>query len=355
MILYYDKRYGFYELFNDKNGALIRGDVNGYDPTVRSFPELIDVGIMGHCSNSKYCKSAGIDCYQRGGNMSNKHMSVANFEKIASQASGKTFQIALGGAGDPDKHPDFEDILRLCRKYCIVPNITTSGYGLTDYNISLIKKYCGAVAVSWYSRLINGKESNESTVLTVEKLILAGCITNIHFVVSDKTIDEAIDRLKGNLFPNGFNAVVFILYKAVGDGITGKEIRSNDYRLEEFLDLALNQRHPFEVGFDTCFTPALLNFESNVSPQSIDACEAGTFSMYVDSNMNCYPCSFGLWRKELSVSLNDMTLQEAWDSDTFQKFRENLNRNCKGCRKFDQCLGGCRLMMDINLCKSLDD
>jgi hypothetical protein len=34
--------------------------------------------------------------------------------------------------------------------------------------------------------------------------------------------------------------------------------------------------------------------ESNLETASIDACEAATFSMYIDSQMNCYPCSFGL-------------------------------------------------------------
>lgn len=99
------------------------------------------------------------------------HMSYENFLEIVKQATGKTFQIALGGAGDPNKHPRFEDILKCCRAYRIVPNMTTSGFQMTDTEVEVIKKYCGAVAVSWYSRLVDGKESNKETIDAVERFV----------------------------------------------------------------------------------------------------------------------------------------------------------------------------------------
>lgn len=98
-------------------------------------------------------------------------MSYKSFLEIVKQATGKTFQIALGGAGDPNKHPRFGEILEACRAYRIVPNITTSGFMMMDDEIALIRKYCGAVAVSWYSRLMNGKESNEETIKAVKRLV----------------------------------------------------------------------------------------------------------------------------------------------------------------------------------------
>lgn len=145
------------------------------------------VGIMGHCDNGSYCKSAGIDCYQKGYSIDTPHMTVFDFDLIARQAAGKTFQIALGGAGDPNKHPEFQEILKICKHYRIVPNLTTSGWRLTDNEIHNIKDYCGAVAVSWYSRLINGVESNIATIEAVERLV-EDCTTNIHYVISNQTI-----------------------------------------------------------------------------------------------------------------------------------------------------------------------
>ena len=107
MIIYKDENFNFFEIFNEKNGTLFRSDINGIDPVMRSFPELLDVGIMGHCYIGQYCRKAGVDCYQKGNTINFPHMSYKSFLEIVKQATGKTFQIALGGAGDPNKHPRF--------------------------------------------------------------------------------------------------------------------------------------------------------------------------------------------------------------------------------------------------------
>ena len=350
MIIYKDEVFDFFEIFNEENGTLFRSDINGVDPVMRSFPELLDVGIMGHCNSGQYCRNAGVDCYQKGLTTHASHMSYENFIEIVKQAAGKTFQIALGGAGDPNKHPQFEDILKLCRAYRIVPNMTTSGFLMTDNEISLIKQYCGAVAVSWYSRLIDGKESNQETIDAVERLVKSGCATNIHYVVSKDTINEAITRLEMDSFPEGVNAVVFILYKPVGNGIVEKVLKNTDSRIERFLSLATKVKHPYRVGFDTCFTPALLRWGDTVPAVSINACEAATFSMYIDSQMNCYPCSFGIWDKSISESMNSKTLREIWQGEKFVAFREQKKEKCSSCGQMELCRGGCRLGIDIDVC-----
>lgn len=350
MIIYKDEAFDFFEIFNEENGTLFRSDINGVDPVMRSFPELLDVGIMGHCNSGQYCRNAGIDCYQKGLTTYAPHMSYENFMEIVKQAAGKTFQIALGGAGDPNKHPQIEDILKSCRAYRIVPNMTTSGFLMTDNEIGLIKQYCGAIAVSWYSRLIDGKESNQETIDAVERLVKSGCTTNIHYVVSKDTINEAITRLEMDSFPEGVNAVVFILYKPVGSGIIEKVLKNTDSRIERFLSLATKVKHPYRVGFDTCFTPALLRWADTVSAVSIDACEAATFSMYIDSQLNCYPCSFGIWDKSISESMNSKTLREIWQGEKFVAFREQRKEKCSSCGQMELCRGGCRLGIDIDMC-----
>lgn len=169
MIYYRDEKYKFVEFFNNETGILIRSNVieNGNEtenlPPMRSFPELIDIGIMGACEAGKagLCRNAGVDCYQRGMLSRENNMSVADYRSIIDQCDRRVFQVALGGAGDPNKHEAFADILRVTRENRIVPNYTTSGYSLTDREVSLTKQYCGAVAVSFYSRLdSNGTEDN---------------------------------------------------------------------------------------------------------------------------------------------------------------------------------------------------
>lgn len=350
MIFYKDEVFNFFEIFNEENGTLFRSDIDGVDPVMRSFPELLDVGIMGHCGSGEYCRRAGIDCYQKGFAVRAPHMSYECFLEIVKQAAGKTFQIALGGAGDPNKHPQFEDIVKSCRAYRIVPNMTTSGFRMTDNEVELTKKYCGAVAVSWYSRLVDGKESNQETINAIERFVKSGCVTNIHYVVSKDTIDEAIKRLENDLFPKGVNAVVFILYKPVGNGIEEKMLNCTDTRVERFLSVATKMKHPYRVGFDTCFTPALLRWADTVPETSIDACEAATFSMYIDSRMNCYPCSFGIWDEGTHESMRCKTLREIWNGEKFVAFRKRKKKKCGNCGRREICQDGCRLGINIELC-----
>ena len=70
------------------------------------------------------------------------------FRSIAEQSKGRCNQFALGGRGDPDQNEHFEEILKICSENDLVPNFTTSGYGMTEDIAVLCKQYCGAVAVA---------------------------------------------------------------------------------------------------------------------------------------------------------------------------------------------------------------
>lgn len=357
MIIYKDERYNFIEYFNPQNGFLIRGDVigqKGINPRERSYPELLDIGIMGQCHISQLgiCKKAGIDCYQQALLKKSPNMSLENYEKILIESQGKTFQIALGGAGDPNKHKNFAEILKLTREYNIVPNMTTSGMYMTDDEISLMKTYCGACAISFYSRLdSNNNETNKETIEAIRRLVDAKCITNIHFVLSNETIKEAILRLENNLFPKGINAIIFILYKAAGFGQIDKILNFNNKYFQKFLDIINNNKFDFQIGFDTCCTPAILKKCSSIPIESLDFCEAARFSMYIDSEMNAYPCSFDCTSKKWAVSLMNKTIKGAWDSQLFSDFRKKYNSSCieEACKI--QCGGKCALDLCQNICK----
>lgn len=354
MIYYEDKKYKFFELFNEKNGTLIRSNVFGtnLEATMRSFPELIDIGIMGSCEAAKYriCKEAGVDCYQNAISSNRKNMSLDDYIHILEQSRDKVFQVALGGAGDPNKHENFKEILDITRAYNIVPNLTTSGYNITDDEINCIRKYCGAVAVSFYSRLLdNGQESNHTTIETIKKFINAGCETNIHCVVSDDNIEEITYRLEMDLWPNSINAIIFILYKPVGLGVDTKKVKL-DQRLLRFLNMAIRKKHPYRVGFDTCFTSSLVKYGDVINVSSIDACEAAKFSMYIDSEMNAYPCSFDNQAGKYKESLRNKTIADVWNGEVFKTFRNIKKEKCTNCKFGKVCDSGCKLQLDIDLC-----
>lgn len=346
-----DEKYRFFYLFNSETGAYVRSGIidengkdTGIDPFMASFPHLIDVGIMGHCIHGRtgLCVKAGIGCYQSGLLVEQPNMSVEDFAWIAGQCKGRCNQFALGGRGDPDQHESFEEILKISVENKIVPNFTTSGYGMTAETAALCRKYCGAVAVSWYR--------SEYTLKAIDLLMEAGVKTNVHYVLGKNSIDEALQRLKEDDFPDGINAVIFLLHKPVGQGSSENVLSSDDPRVMEFFK-QIDVRHKFKVGMDSCNVPGAVNFCRNVFPASMDTCEGGRFSCYIGPDMVMVPCSFDQ-NRYYGVSLREMNIETAWNSDKFETFRGYLRNACPNCNKRELCMGGCPITPEIVFCNS---
>ncbi len=349
-ILIHDKAYRYKYIFDTKTGGYVRtgildedGNDTGVDPFRGSFPHLIDVGIMGHCIHGKtgLCVRAGIQCYQNGLTREEPNMALEDFESIVRQCRGRVNQFALGGCGDPDQHECIEEILRLCDENTIVPNFTTSGYGMTPQMAKLCKRYLGAVAVSWYR--------SAYTLRAIDMLTGAGVLTNIHYVLGRNSIDEAVERLKNHSFPRGIGSVVFLLHKPAGQGRQSNVLSPDDPRVAEFFSLIDKGGYPHKVGMDSCCVPGIVQFCQHVMPEAIDTCEGGRFSCYISADMQLLPCSFDQ-RRLYAVSLREHTIGEAWDSETFDRFRSILQSHCPQCEKRADCMGGCPLMPEVVLC-----
>ena len=344
-----DKKYRFFSLFDTETGAYYRSGIidengkdTGVDPFMGSFPNLIDVGVMGHCIHGKtgLCIKAGIGCYQSGLTVEKPNMTLENFRWIAAQCKHKCNQFALGGRGDPDQHENFEELLRISRAHDIVPNFTTSGYGMTEEIAGVCKKYCGAVAVSWYR--------SDYTLYAIRMLLDAGVKTNIHYVLGKNSIDEAIERLRTNSFPEKINAIIFLLHKPAGLGKQENVLDVNDPRVKDFFQ-EVDRMHPFKVGLDSCNVPGAIMYCRRVIPQSLDTCEGARFSCYIDSDLTMLPCSFDQSRK-YAVQLKPKTIEEGWNSEEFNRYRSILKGACPDCKTREYCMGGCPLMPEIVFC-----
>lgn len=358
IITKFDKEYDFISMFNLKTGFYIRTSVlnenleeTGTDAFMASYPELMDIGIMGSCKAGKLgiCKQAGVYCYQSGPYIEQENMNFEDYKKIIDESVGMTFQVALGGRGDPDTHPDFIEILKYTKEHNIIPNYTTSGIFLTDEAIEATKKYCGAVAISWYK--------NEYTEKAIQRFLEAKVKTNIHFVLTSDSIDEAIYRVENNKFPKGINAVIFLLYKPVGVQSNSKlELVNRIDKIKKFVGV-LNKSHvDFKIGFDSCMLPLLLRNGYKVDLNVIDFCEGARFSIYISPDMYATPCSFDVDR-QFAVKLNydnGIGIKQAWDSEKFELFRKRLfNCNYELCSYKDKCFGKCPL--GVNNCNNFKE
>jgi len=346
----FDEKYHFRVDFDTRSGYYLRtgilsekGKDTGAEPFMASFPHLLDIGIMGHCAHglSGRCLSSTVECYQEGNSIKSEHMTLLNYKKIVDQAKGRCFQFALGGRGDPELHPDFEAILDYTRTFNIVPNFTTSGYGLTKEHALITKKYCGAVAVSWYRQ--------DHTLQSIHTLLEAGNKVNIHYVLGNHTIDEFIYLLENNKFPDGINRIILLLHKPVGLGQQKNVLKVSDPKVKYLFELFNDKKYCDHLGFDSCCVPAVLNFSKKIAKESYDACEAGRFSAYIDADMMMTTCSFDR-KKEYGESLRDYSIEEVWNSERFIKFRQQLTVQCPQCDKKEFCFGGCPITPEIVLC-----
>ena len=120
MIRKYDKKNRYISMFNPDTGFYMRSGIldehgkdTGVDPFMSSFPELIDVGVMGFCKHGRsgLCIKSGVQCYQNGLETKYPNMTLENFKRIVDECKGKCYQLALGGRGDVDQHENFAEIL----------------------------------------------------------------------------------------------------------------------------------------------------------------------------------------------------------------------------------------------------
>jgi radical SAM protein with 4Fe4S-binding SPASM domain len=335
----FDARTGFYV----RSGVMKNGKDTGVDPFMRNFPQLIDIGVMGGCTHGLggLCKKGGVQCYQNGDRVVRGNMSLSDFISIAEQCAGKVFQFALGGRGDVDQHEHLEQILATSRGYGIVPNFTTSGLKMTHEIATVCKQYVGAVAVSWYR--------SQHTLEAIHTLMRSGIKTNIHYVLGNNTIDEAIERLKNRSFPKGINAVIFLLHKPVGLGEEANVLQCNDKKVKEFFKVVDDLEQPCKIGFDSCLVPGLVTMAQNVDYISTDYCEGARYSCYIDAQMKMMPCSFAQGSR-WSVDLRYLSIAEAWKREPFEKFRNFLRSSCPECRDRSLCGGGCPVVNQVTLC-----
>lgn len=331
---YYIDSNGYYALFDSDKGISFRGGINGENPFWKeSGPELLDISI------TNYCERECSFCYRKS-NINGMHMDLSLYRRIIGEAKKLgVFQVALGG-GNPNQHPDFIDILRITKEIGIVPSYTTNGMGMTDSIFKATKMYAGAVAVSWY-------KPYDIPIRVINKCYEYEIPVNIHFILSDDSIDEAYLLLEEKCLEK-VNAIIFLNYKPLG--LFKKKILRSSNKLNKLLSRVLSFEK-CKIGFDSCMISYLMPFTKSINLESIDFCEAARFSAFISEKGMMFPCSFMCGDGSKGYSIRDREVGDIWkNADSFKKYRSLLevrSEKCIECSNFSICHGGCR-EFDIN-------
>ncbi len=308
------------------------------NPLYAPWPELVDISISNHCTK-------GCDFCYRDSTPNLSFMTLDDYEYLLNQLNhpdfGNVFQVALGG-GEPLEHPDFMKIIDITIKYGIVPNFTTNGEYLTNDLIIRLQKKIGAVGLSII-------DINTIDNCLIQDLKINKIKCNIHYVLSNKNIKQAIDILNGgyNSSLKDTNSIIFLTYKPLGRADNSRNLRL-DRNLLDFIKIVDKNQCSTRIGFDACFVPMLMHY-TKVDIKYIDPCECAFFSVYVDENLVMSPCSFSN-NTDYAYSLKEYSVKHIWKV-MFHKYRASIINKCvRECKNKTECRGCCLYFDDITLC-----
>jgi MoaA/NifB/PqqE/SkfB family radical SAM enzyme len=331
-----------YNFIGDKvSGETFRwGASFSENPIIAPWPELADISISNHCT--KGCNY----CYKNS-RPNQSFMTIEDYELILKSLIhphwGSVFQVAIGG-GEPLEHPDFENIINKTLEYGVIPNLTTNGERITKDIAAFLKNRVGALALS--------VSIPEDIIYQTHRILIdQGVRTNIHYILSQQSIEGAIGILEGryNKILSGVNGIIFLTYKATGRATRDNYLEWND-TLRHFISLIDDHECSVRIGFDACFVPLLLHL-TKTNPDFIDNCECGFFSVYIDEKLVVKPCSFCSDDK-YGFNLKNISFDEIWH-ERFKAYRVEAVSNCqRKCRNVNYCQRQCILFDEINICYS---
>jgi len=323
-------------LFDKRTGGFRRwGETVNDDPEWSPFGcEILDIEIsVGNCSGK--CPW----CYKSNNTGMGFYMSLDLFKTIIDKLTPFLTQVALG-ITDVDASPDLIPIMEYCREVGVIPNLTLTGYGLTEELLHDIIRLAGAVSVSVYPH------TKDLAYETINRLLEPGKLAqvNMHLLYYQENEyfvrDVLFDVEQGHISPN---AVVLLALKTKGRAETGFTPMSYD-RFAKLIDDSMRAGIP--LGFDSCSACKFLRWmeQSDLSAEKkeqlrmrVEPCESGLFSWYVNVEGKAFPCSFT--EDVEGITGLDMLcknfLQDVWMHPTTQNWRDRLLENNRGCPVYD--------------------
>ena len=324
-------------LFNKKNGYFAKWGKRTEDDIDLKLAraDIADIEISTSCFQN--CPM----CY-KSNNPNGVNMSLDIYKKVLDKITEEPFicQVALG-ITDIDANKDIFDMMEYTRSKQIIPNVTINGSRMTPEYYDNLAKYCGAVAVS-----VGPGYNKENSYNSIFELTNRGMNQiNIHHMICMENFDytmQVIRDIKSNKKLERLKSLVFLSVKTKGRA-KDRFTSLTQEKFNEICDFALKSN--ISIGFDSCSRHRFLKYlQSNNElsseskkqmEQSVEMCESGHFSLYIDVNGKYSPCSFTPgtpgWEDGGIDILKVDSFKDVWYNERTNKFREKLiscGRDC---------------------------
>ncbi|MBK7973560.1 MAG: radical SAM protein [Deltaproteobacteria bacterium] len=265
-------------------------------------------------------------------------------------AAAGVLHVAMGG-GESYVRPDLFDIASHARQLGMVPNVTTSGLGMTQ-DLARRSRVFGQVNVSvdglagWDDSAGRPRGSWEVAERALELLRRARVRTGVNCVVTRQNV-ERLDELARAVRRLGVREVEFLRIKPTGRGTTdyGRRVLTREQARGVYPRiLALARSARIRPRIDCSFLPMACHHAPDLGRMKLLGmlgCEAGHHLASVDSVGRVHACSFLEDGRTLPRGL-----AAEWDAADalvdYRHYRDRAPEPCASCAYLSICGGGCR-------------
>ena len=277
-----------------------------------------------------------------------KVFSAKNWQHILAQIAPYTESLKLTG-GEPTLHPEFENIVQSISDMGISFTIFTNGrwrnpQKLIDFlsqlpseKFGLLVSLHGPDAAS-HEAFTNTPGSFEETCRNIRLMTEAGLHIHTSTVITCQNynrLPEMADLSKA------LKARRTVFNRYLGPAFPGIEptdvqLRQAVYDIEA-LRRSYGSAPDFGVRYGNCIPQCF-------APSSSTGCWAGVAYCTIDPWGNVRPCSHS---PTVAGNILETPIEEIWQNDIMQCWRELTPKGCFSCSELDVCHGGCKALVEI--------
>lgn len=303
-----------------------------------------------HLACTNRCNVRCPHCYMDSGAADAGELDTAALKRaLAAAADMGVFHVALGG-GEALLREDLFEIARFAREVGLVPNLTTSGIGLTAAQAERMAVF-GQVNLSLdgtgaASGVFRGRDVSADVDRALGLLSAAGIAAGINCVLGRRTF-PGIGDLFAWAADRGAGEIEFLRLKPAGRGAAVYEREKMTFEQNVRLLPVLTEHAAatnVTAKIDCSLVPMLCYHDPPrdlLDALATFGCEAGNVLAGVRSDGSVAGCSF---LPDTGIAVAD--LADAWhDHPALRALRSWTDRApepCRSCDYLDLCRGGCR-------------
>lgn len=309
-------------------------------------PGALTAPLEAHISWTERCPVACSDCYLEAGPdrapVTDAEAVRARLRELAQQG---VFQVALGG-GELAMDDTVLELAAEVRALGMLPNLTTSGFGLTEDRARALAACMGQINVSWdgpaYAEL-RGFDGSAVARRAVTRLVAAGARVGVNTVLARPVLPH-LEAFGTELRALGIAEWQWLRLKPAGrarahyaDLTPTPEERAQLW--PRLLDI--EAATALTMRIDCALVPFLAQHEldpGRMAKLGVQGCPGGTGLLAVHADGSLSPCSFASERTQgpLSTAWRSAPALSAW--------RGALPEPCGSCAYQTVCRGGCRVV-----------